>query len=347
MGTFLNLVKKHVAVVTALALLLTTFMPAMANASEEDHLSELEDLLVAELADENIEVENVEITGEEVIIEVAVEDAEGGEVLTSLEFAPGSSYMSLFAEVYNAEGELEYTEFIIDLNYVGDHDGASDEPLELMFEHVESGEIIEYSSEYGVLSSQDDCDTITSRGACAICIGCLSIIGGIVGGVIGIVVGVGTAIVDTLLTAGMIIIEAGIALVSVVIAGAELVLASLMSLVPSGGLRVEIEISFHFEAFRRNGDVFIGAGLTDAEAAARLRNRQDIWSVSREYAQSAAAQASGTLLFGRRATPFGPSNGANTGRQSNLYYDHFQPNPRPISGGNAFFGYEPRPGRFR
>jgi len=329
METFLNLVKKHVTVVTALALLLTTFMPAMANASEADPLGELEDLLVAELVDENIEVENVEITGDEVIIEVAVEDAEGGEIQTALEFSPGASYMSLFVEVYNDEGVLEYTEFIIDLTYVGDNDGTSDEPLELMFEHVETGETFEYNAEYGVLSSLD----------------LFGLIGGVIGGVVGIVVGVGTAIVDTLLTAGMIIIDAGIAFVSVIVAGAELVLMTILP--PWGIMGMDDEVFFHFKAVRHNGDVFLGAGLSEAEAAARLRSRQDTWSVSREHAQSAAAQASGTLLFGRRANPFGPSNGANTGRQRNLYYDHFQPNPRPISGGHSFFGYEPRQGRFR
>ena len=335
METFLNIIKKHVTAVTALALLLTTFMPAVANASEGDQLGDLEDFLATELADENIEIENVGITGDEIVIEVAVEDTEGTEVHTSLGFAPGASYMSLYVEVYNEEGELEYTEFIIDLTYVGDRDATSEEPLELMFEHVESGETFEFCSEYGVLSSLDILGGILGNG----------LIGSVVGGVVGMVVGIGTTILDTLLTAGMIIVEAGIALVSVVVAGADMVLMTLLP--PWGIMSAGDDVFFHFQAVRHNGDVFIGEGLTDAEAAARLRSRKDVWSVSREYAQSAAAQASGTLLFGRRATPFGPSNGANTGRQSNLYYDHFQPNPRPLSGGNAFFGYEPRAGRFR
>jgi len=333
MGTFLNLVKKHVSAVTALAVLLTVFMPAMAHGSEVDTVNELEELLIYELADENIEIENIEITGDEIVIEALIEDADGEEVLTALEFAPGSSYMSFFAEVYNDEGVLEYAEFIIDLSNVEDNDGTSDEPLELMFEHVET-------SEYGVLSSADAEEDCVDRDECEICIACITLVGTIIGGVLRIAMTFVNSFIDTLLAVGTIIIRAGMVFISAIAAGAELVL---MSFRPAA---MNAEVFFHFEAVRHNGDVFIGDGLTDAEAAARLRSREDVWSVSSEHAQVVAAQASGAV-FGRRANPFGPSNGANTGRQRNLYYDHFQPNPRPISGGHSFFGYEPRPGRFR
>jgi len=353
METVLKSIKKHVAIVAALALLVTIFSPAIVQASEVDQLSELEDLLTYELGEENMEVEYIEISADEVIIEVAVEDPNGEELLTALEFTPGASYMTLFVEAYNDEGVLEYSEFIVDLSDVEDYAGVDGEPLELIFEDVDTGEIFEYHSEYGVLA----------------CFGCIFL-----------ALATGTVIIGSLLAAGTAVVVGGVVLLS----------AALMMLMPpeqppapppppppppplpseppsqgpsdpshhgypydqippdpaQASPRLASTITYyHFEAVRYNGDLFVGAGLTLDAAAARLRNRQDTWSISQQHAQEVAALASGTLFLRTRLNPFGPSNNANLGRMDNLYYDHFRPNPRTNS--YAFFGNTPTPGRRR
>lgn len=87
----------------------------------------------------------------------------------------------------------------------------------------------------------------------------------------------------------------------------------------------------HFMAVLRNGRLYIGNGVTLAVAQARLRGRQDVWSLTSVLARRAAG---GT-------TAEGPENHFRRGSRHSRFFDHWHIAGR--RGGHSFFGHG-RPG---
>ncbi|MFD6438538.1 SAR2788 family putative toxin [Peribacillus sp. NPDC060186] len=103
-----------------------------------------------ELSEENISVENFEITTDELVLETSLENAEGQTTKVTVEVEPGADHITLFTEELNETGDKvlkEYTANIEDIKYEEEN-----EALEAVIEDVETGEIFNYNSEDGVPS---------------------------------------------------------------------------------------------------------------------------------------------------------------------------------------------------
>ena len=281
--------KSDIAIALVLAILVTTVVPRLGRASEpEELLSELEELLMYELSEENIEVESVDIALNEIAIDVSVENSDGEEILATIEFAPGDYYITFFVSGYDDDGVWEERELILDLTDVEDYMGEDGEMLNIVIEDVETGEIFEYCSEYGELAG-----VIT-----------LSMVS------IGIIASLAT--LSWLLLIGVVVIIAGIVWLRATEADTS---------------RRDRSFN-HFRARIHRGHVVISRGISRTSARNRLRNGNDTWSVTRAHALDVATRASGTFANGNRRTPSGPENHANTGRRGSFYMNHFHPNPR-------------------
>jgi len=252
MKKIFNFLKSKIAITLSFAILVTTIVPNIARASEEQ-LDELEELLIYELSEENIEVESVDIYLDEISIEVSVENADGYEAYATLEFAPGDTDITLYVEGYNENGDWEEREFTVDLTNVDDYMGEDDGILEVTIEDVETGEVLEYDSEYGELSG-----VITATMVSA-----------------GIIASLAT--LAWLLTIGVVVIIAG------------MVWMRATEATESRRSRDAL----HFRARIHRGHVVIGRRLTNAQAATRLRNGNDTWSPVRARARTVARNASG------------------------------------------------------
>ena len=82
----------------------------------------------------------------------------------------------------------------------------------------------------------------------------------------------------------------------------------------------------HFMAQLRNGQLFIGNGITLATSQRRVRGGLDVWSPT-----SALARA---VIPG---SAVGPQNHYRNGSRRDRNFDHFHPNPR--TGGHSFFAH--------
>ena len=131
----------------------------------EEQLSPVEALLVDELSEENIKVKSVTIALDQIIVDISVEDANGEEVLATMKFAPGDSYITFFISGYNDEGIWSKRELILDLTDVDDYMGEDGKLTDLNIKDVETGEVFEYCSEYEELvGSVTTTFTMTSVG---------------------------------------------------------------------------------------------------------------------------------------------------------------------------------------
>jgi len=303
MKKILSVLKSKVALTLSAVILVTTIVPSAVRASEEQ-LSELEELLIYELSEENIEVEDINIYLDEVVIDVSVKNVDNEVVSATIEFAPGDSYITFFVEAYNDDGIFEVREFIVDLTDVEDYMGSSDGIIEVTVEDVNTGEIFEYNSYYGVLA-----DVIYPS----------MVLAGIIASL---------ATLQALLVVGLVVI-----IVSVV----------WLVAVEADTTKRKVSFK-HFRARIHKGQVVVSKGISTTTARNRLRNGNNTWSPVRSDARKVAQKASGTLANGNQRTPFGPENHASpNGLRGNLYMYHYHPNPR-ANRGHAFYGFTVKEG---
>ncbi|MED3888791.1 hypothetical protein P4601_02365 [Peribacillus frigoritolerans] len=92
-----------------------------------------------ELSEENISVENFEITTDGLVLETSLENAEGQTSKVTVEVKPGADHISLFTEELNETGDKvlkEYTANIEDIKYE-----EESEELEAIIEDVETASV--------------------------------------------------------------------------------------------------------------------------------------------------------------------------------------------------------------
>jgi len=314
MSKVINYIKKGTAVILAVVMVGNIFASGSNIAfALEEQLSELEEQLIEdlseELGDENIEVENLEVSLDEIVVEVSVEDATGEEVYAAIEFAPGDTYITLITLEYNDDGFLEEREYIVDISEMEDYAGLDGEDLEFLIEDVETGEIFEYDMDEGVLS--------------------IFWMGGLK---------LGLSAIGGLLFIGKVMIFGGI-LWKVKFPPLTCRPRPCPCPCPpwngnggngENGANGNNGAYNYFEAMTHDGTILIGSGLSTAEAAARLRSGENTWSPTVSEARGVARQAGNRL-------PFGTHNDSRpNGRRDNCYMSYVLPSPR--TGGRAYFG---------
>lgn len=82
----------------------------------------------------------------------------------------------------------------------------------------------------------------------------------------------------------------------------------------------------HFMAAIRNGKLYVADGLTHSQAVARLKGKQDVWSVSSAHARGIANPGA-----------IGPENHYKNGSSNDLFYWHYHLAGR--IGGHSFYGF--------
>ena len=315
MSKIVNYIKKSTALILAITMIANVIFPgSFVNASDEQ-LSDLEELLIEELSEDNIEVESIDFSLDEIVVEVSVEAENGNEIFTTVEFAPGDTSITLTILEYSDEGVLEERVFIVDLSEMEDLAGADGENIEFVIEDVETGEIFECDLDEGVLSSL--------------------ILSGLKAGLL---------VTKGLFSGGFVIILLG--KVWKPVCKPKLcrprppvcppVCPPINGNGNGNGNGYDDIDGTHFEAVFHDGSVLIGESLSFTEAVARLRNGQNVWSPRISEARDAARQAGNRIPIGIRNDAF-PS-----GRRTNCYMYHIIPNP--ATGGRAYFGFNQRRG---
>ena len=308
------------ALVLAIVMVINVFFPVGVARASEKQLSNLEDILIDELSDENIDVENVDFSLDEVVVEVSVEAENGEEILTTIEFSPGDTSVTLTTLEYNDNGVLEERVFIVDLSEMEDFTGADGENIEFVIEDVETGEIFEYDLDEGVLSK--------------------FILSGLK---------IGLFALKGLFAAGFVIILFGKIWKPIRKPSRPGLRPPVRPPVcppvvcppcpPNGDCNDtgydDID-GTHFEMLAHEGIILIGESLDFYDAVTRLKDGQNIWSPTLNDARTVARHAGNRIPVGIR------NDAVPNGLRTNYYM--FYVLPSPATGGRAYFGFNQRRG---
>ncbi|GAE95352.1 hypothetical protein JCM21714_4578 [Gracilibacillus boraciitolerans JCM 21714] len=101
-----NVYTKKVILLIIVAMIVTLFPKYQVKAEEVSALVDIEEKLAIELEKENISIENLEISPEELVLETSLETVEGDSVKATIEVEPGSDTINLFTEEPNELGDL-------------------------------------------------------------------------------------------------------------------------------------------------------------------------------------------------------------------------------------------------
>ncbi|WP_375090035.1 SAR2788 family putative toxin [Peribacillus sp. RS7] len=114
----------------------------------EEQIIELQENIETELLDENIELEDFDISSEELLLEASVENAVGETGYIKVEVEPGAEFIKLYTEEINELGELEKKEYQVPLNEL-EYSTFDNEIVDVTIIDTNSGEEFNYNSEEG------------------------------------------------------------------------------------------------------------------------------------------------------------------------------------------------------
>lgn len=112
------------------------------NIQEEVIIKQLEETL----SDENISVDKLEFSNENILLESSVQSANGKNVQVVLNVVPGSDHLDLITYEFDDSGEEIKKEYEVKV------DQFEGNEFEATFEDIDTGEIFNYDSEEGVAS---------------------------------------------------------------------------------------------------------------------------------------------------------------------------------------------------
>ena len=123
-----------------------------ANAEEIDTtevvVNEIQQTLEETLEEENIMVDEFEITTEKLSLTTSLEDASGEVNSVVVEVIPGENYITIFSDEADELGNIERKEYQVNLEDIQ----VDEQTFEGTFEDVETGETYSYDSEVGTAS---------------------------------------------------------------------------------------------------------------------------------------------------------------------------------------------------